>query len=175
MLRTSFSSIQDMLEYNQAILSALEMLYEYEADKWNSRNEPHDKMCDPNFNGIHFDEELGLFLIPCWLSCEISYGEDGWTDNDPYVPYTVEIPLRWVEDYLKENYGYDPYSTTSDPTYMKGFVAGMQYREETHRQQMLNLDEKRERDIEETRKYEREYAKLAAAWEGNDRGRGWNG
>ena len=104
MLRTSFSSIQDMLEYNQAIQCALEMLYEYEADKWNETHS--DKMCDPSFHNIHFDEELGMFLIPCWLSCDVTY-TGGFADNDPYVPYTVEIPLQWVEDYLKENYGYE--------------------------------------------------------------------
>jgi len=31
----------------------------------------------------------------------------GWADSDTYVPYTVEIPLQWVEEYLKEDYGYE--------------------------------------------------------------------
>lgn len=105
MLRTSFNSIQDMLEYNQAIMYALEMLYEYEADKWNEIS--GDKMCDPNFRNIHFDEEVGFFLIPCWLSCEVTYDDDGWAENDSYIPYTVEISLQQVVEYLKENFGYE--------------------------------------------------------------------
>lgn len=105
MLRTSFNSIQDMLEYNQAIQCALEMLYEYEADNWNNRDEPHDKMCDPSFHNIHFNVEFDSFIIPCWLSCAVTY-TGGFADNDPYVPYQVEIPLKHVVEYLKENYGY---------------------------------------------------------------------
>lgn len=106
MLRTSFNSIQDMLEYNQAIQSALEMLYEYEADRWNNRDEPHDKMCDPSFHNIHFNVEFDSFIIPCWLSCDVTY-TGGFADNDPYVPYTVEISEQQVVEYLKENYGYE--------------------------------------------------------------------
>lgn len=106
MLRTTFNSIQEMLEYNQAIQSALEMLYEYEADKWNSSETTTDMLCDPQYSGIHLDEDIGMFLIPCWLSCEVTY-TGGWADSDTYVPYTVEIPLQWVEEYLKENYGYE--------------------------------------------------------------------
>lgn len=107
MLRTTFSSIQDMLEYNQAIQCALEMLYEYEADRWNNRDEPHDKMCDPSFHNIHFNVEFDSFIIPCWLSCDIIYDDDGFADTDPYIPYQVEIPLKHVVEYLKENYGYE--------------------------------------------------------------------
>jgi len=47
MLHIAFNSIAEMLEYNQALLSTLEMLYEYEADKWNTCEEPHDTLCDP--------------------------------------------------------------------------------------------------------------------------------
>lgn len=90
MLRTTFSSIQEMLEYNQALLSTLEMLYEYEADKWNTREEPHNTLCDPQF---HFNVEFDSFVIPCWLSCDVTY--------------TVEIPLEQVVEYMKENYGYE--------------------------------------------------------------------
>lgn len=107
MLRTTFNSIQDMLEYNQAIQSALEMLYEYEADKWNNRDESCDKMCDPSFHNIHFNVEFDSFIIPCWLSCGVTYDESGWAESDPYVPYQVEVPLKHVVEYLKENYGYE--------------------------------------------------------------------
>lgn len=106
MLRTTFNSIKDMLEYNQAIQCALEMLYEYEADKWNNRDEPHDKMCDPSFHDIHFNVEFDSFIIPCSLSCEITY-TGGFADTDPFIPYQVEIPLKHVVEYLKENYGYE--------------------------------------------------------------------
>jgi len=108
MLRTTFNSIQDMLEYNQAVLSTLEALYEYEADKWNSRDDPHDTLCDPSFYNIHFNTEFNSFIIPCWLSCDVTYDDSGWADNDPYIPYTVEISLQQVVEYMKENYGYDP-------------------------------------------------------------------
>ena len=104
MLRTSFSSIQDMLDYNQAIQSALERLYYQEEDKWN--NTSSDKMCDPSIYNTYFNVEFDLFVIPCWLSCEVTY-TGGFADNDSYVPYTVEIPLQWVEEYLKENCGYE--------------------------------------------------------------------
>jgi len=107
MLHTSFTSIKGMLEYNQAIMCALEALWEYEADKWNNCEQTKDKLCDPAFYNTQYDEELQMFIIPCWLSCEINYGEDGWADNDPYVPYTIEIPVQDVEQYLKENYGYE--------------------------------------------------------------------
>lgn len=105
MLRTTFNSIQDMLEYNQAIQSTLEMLWEYEAEKWNETNS--DKLCDPAFYNIHIDEMVGFFLIPCWLSCDVTYDEAGWAESDPYTPYTVEISVQQVVEYLKENYGYD--------------------------------------------------------------------
>ena len=104
MLRTTFNSIQDMLEYNQAIQSALEMLYWCEADKWNETNS--NKLCDPAFYNIHIDEMVGFFLIPCWLSCDVTY-TGGFADNDPYIPYTVEISVQQVVEYLKENYGYE--------------------------------------------------------------------
>lgn len=93
MLRTSFNHIAEMLDYNQAIMSTLEALYEYEADKWNSRDVPHDTLCDPTFHNIHFNTELEAFVIPCWLSCDVTY--------------TVEIPLEQVVEYMKENYGYE--------------------------------------------------------------------
>lgn len=144
MLRTTFSSIQDMLEYNYTIVSALEMLWGYESEKWNDNSS--EKICDPLFNSIYFDEDMGMFLIPCWLSCDVTY-TGGFADNDPYIPYTVDIPLQRVEDYLKENYGYDPYIVTADPTYVRGFVAGMRYKEESHRQQMIDAESKREDDI----------------------------
>lgn len=104
MLRTAFNSIQDMLEYNQAIQCALEMLYWCEADKWNETNS--NKLCDPAFYNIHIDEMVGFFLIPCWLSCDVTY-TGGFADNDPYIPYTVEISVQQVVEYLKENYGYE--------------------------------------------------------------------
>ena len=106
MLRTSFNHIAEMLDYNQALMSTLEALYEYEADKWNSRDVPHDTMCDPTFYNIHFNTELEAFVIPCWLSCDVTYDDSGWADNDPYIPYTVEISLQQVVEYMKENYGY---------------------------------------------------------------------
>ena len=104
MLRTSFSSIQDMLEYNQAIQSTLEMLYYQEEDKWN--NTSSDQMCDPSIYNTYFNVEFDLFVIPCWLSCDVTY-TGGFADNDSYVPYTVEIPLQQVVEYMKENYGYE--------------------------------------------------------------------
>ena len=110
MLRTTFTSIKEMLEYNQALMSALEALWEYEANKWNNLGttaETTDKLCDPALYNTCYDVELQMFIIPCWLSCEVSLGEDGWTENDPYVPYTIEIPVQDVEQYLKENYGYE--------------------------------------------------------------------
>lgn len=106
MLHISFNSIAEMLDYNQALLSTLEALYEYEADKWNSREEPHDTLCDPQYHNVHFNTELDSFIIPCWLSCDTTYDDSGWADNDPYIPYTVEIPLEQVVEYMKENYGY---------------------------------------------------------------------
>lgn len=105
MLRTTFNSVQEMLEYNQAIMYALEVLWECEAEKWNKTS--GDEMGGPVFHSIHFDEEVEFFLIPCWLSCEVTYDDDGWAENDSYIPYTVEIPLQWVVEYLKENYGYE--------------------------------------------------------------------
>ncbi len=93
-----------MLEYNQALMSALEMLWDYEAEKWNESS--GDKMGGPVFYNIHFDENLGMFLIPCWLSCDVTY-TGGFADNDSCVPYTVEIPLEQVVEYMKENYGYE--------------------------------------------------------------------
>lgn len=105
MLRTTFNSIQDMLDYNQALLSTLESLYEYEADKWNSRDVPHDTLCDPQFHNVHFNVEFDSFIIPCRLSCDVTY-TGGFADNDPYVPYTVEIPLEQVVEYMKEDYCY---------------------------------------------------------------------
>lgn len=107
MLKTSFSSIAEMIEYNQFLLSTLEALYEYEADKWNSRDEPHDKMCDPQYHNVYFNTELEAFIIPCWLSCDVTCDDSGWADNDPYIPYTVEISLDQVLEYMKENYGYE--------------------------------------------------------------------
>lgn len=106
MLKTSFSSIAEMLDYNQALMSTLEALYEYEADKWNSRDEPHDTLCDPTYSNIYFNVEFDSFVIPCWLSCDVTY-TGGFADNDPYVPYTVEISLEQVVEYMKENYGYE--------------------------------------------------------------------
>ena len=93
MLHIAFNSIAEMLEYNQALLSTLEMLYEYEADKWNTREEPHDTLCDPQYHNIHFNVEFDSFVIPCWLSCDVTY--------------TVEIPLKQVVEYMKESYGYE--------------------------------------------------------------------
>lgn len=104
MLRTTFNSIKDMLEYNQAIQSALEMLYCCEEDKWNETNSS--KLCDPSFHNIHFNVEFDSFIIPCWLSCDVTY-TGGFADNDSYVPYTVEISEQQVVEYLKENYGYE--------------------------------------------------------------------
>lgn len=104
MLRTTFNSVQEMLEYNQAIQYALEMLYWREEDKWNETNSS--KLCDPAFHNIHIDEMVGFFLIPCWLSCDVTY-TGGFADNDPYTPYTVEISVQQVVEYLKENYGYE--------------------------------------------------------------------
>lgn len=104
-MKLQFNSIQSMFNYNQAITSALEALYEYEAEMWNSRD--GDKMCDPAIYNAHYDEELGYFIIPCWLSCEISYGDDGYADNDSYIPYYVEIHISDVEEYLRDNHGYD--------------------------------------------------------------------
>ena len=109
MLRTSFTSITKMIEYNQAVMSAIEALWEYEADKWNSlgtTSETSDKLCDPAYYNTCYDEELQMFIIPCWLSCEVTY-TGGFADNDPYIPYTIEIPVQDVEQYLKENYGYE--------------------------------------------------------------------
>ncbi len=106
MLHTTFNSIAEMLEYNQALMSALEALYEYEADKWNSREEPHDTLCDPQCHNAYFIVEFDSFVIPCWLSCDVTY-TGGFADNDPCVPYTVEIPLEQVVEYMKENYGYE--------------------------------------------------------------------
>ena len=106
MLKTTFTSIKEMLEYNQAIMSALEALWEYEADKWNNDEHTIDKLCDPALYNTQYDEELQMFIIPCWLSCNVTY-TGGWAENDPYIPYIVEIPVQDVEQYLKENYGYE--------------------------------------------------------------------
>lgn len=106
MLHIAFNSIAEMLEYNQALLSTLEMLYEYEADKWNTREEPHDTLCDPQYHNVHFNVEFDSFVIPCWLSCDVTY-TGGFADNDSCVPYTVEIPLKHVVEYMKESYGYE--------------------------------------------------------------------
>lgn len=107
MLITQFNSIQEMLEYNQAIQCTLELLYEYEADKWLADETVTDKLCDPSFSRTHFDEADQMFYVPCWIACEMTTGEDGWPDNDPYIPYQVEIPLANVVTLMKENYGYE--------------------------------------------------------------------
>lgn len=106
MLHIAFNSIAEMLEYNQDLLSTLEMLYEYEADKWNTREGPHDTLCDPQYHNVHFNVEFDSFVIPCWLSCDVTY-TGGFADSDSCVPYTVEIPLDQVVEYMKENYGYE--------------------------------------------------------------------
>jgi len=93
-----------MLEYNQAIQSTLEMLYYQEEDKWN--NTSSDQMCDPSIYNTYFNVEFDSFVIPCWLYCDVTY-TGGFADSDSCVPYTVEIPLEQVVEYMKENYGYE--------------------------------------------------------------------
>lgn len=106
MLRTTFNSLAEMLEYNQAIMSALEMLYEDQTDQM-SGHDGGDRVCDPSFHNAYFSAEFDSFIIPCWLYCEVTYDDSGWADNDPHIPYTVEILLDQVVEYMKENYGYE--------------------------------------------------------------------